>query len=462
MELFVRKTRLPAPKKEAFAWHARPGAFLRLTPPWERVRVVSSTGGIEAGNTVVFKVYQGPLPVTWTALHTDFVEGEWFADRQTSGPFAQWRHTHRFTDAPDGSVLEDRIEYELPLGPVGALAAGRMVREKLVRMFAYRHRVTAQDLALHARYPGFSNRHILVTGAGGLLGGMLVPFLSTGGHRATPLVRRAPGPGEARWNPGTGEIGLNGLPPVDAVAHLAGENIGGGRWTLAKKKRIVESRIAATRRLAETVARMSPRPECLVCASAIGLYGNRGDTLLTEDSAPGEGFIPWLCREWEAASEPARNAGIRVVHLRIGVVLTPAGGALQKLAGPARAGLCVVLGAGSQAFSWVAPDDVLGAALHALARNDVRGPVNVVAPCPVTNRTLAETLRGVAGRGLVAEVPPSLLRAAFGEMAEEVLLASARVAPRALLDTGYEFLYPTLLPALQDNLGVWREEGGGL
>ncbi|MFP4477459.1 MAG: TIGR01777 family oxidoreductase [Desulfatibacillaceae bacterium] len=457
MRRFVHESGLPADRETAFAWHARDGAFERLTPPWELVSVASRQGeNLRPGTKVVFRVYNGPLPVTWVARHTDYEPPYMFRDEQVSGPFDHWRHTHRFSEAGGGCTLSDEIEYELPLAPAGPLLGGGMVEKKLARMFGWRHRTTAGDLDLHGRYPEFSGGHVMITGAGGMLGSILAPFLTTGGHRVTKMVRRVACSEdcEVRWEPLSGMVDTVGLPPVDAVVHLAGENIGEGRWTRDKKRRIVESRLVATRKLVRFLARMTPRPEVLVSASAVGYYGDRGDEVLDESAPAGDGFIPWLCEEWEKAAMEAQDAGIRVVCLRIGVVLSPAGGALKKLGGPARAGICPYMGDGGQYVGWVAPEDVLGAVLHCMADQGLSGPVNLTAPHPVTSRQLAQGLRNVLGRGLVTKVPAAAVRTAFGPMAEEVLLAGARVAPKKLLDSGYRFLYPELTPALAHNLGV--------
>jgi hypothetical protein len=291
------------------------------------------------------------------------------------------------------------------------------------------------------------------------VGSEVVASLSASGHEVVRLVRRAPAPGEkaVRWDPEAGRIDSGGLEGCDAVVHLAGENVGAGRWTAARKAAIRDSRVKGTRLLCDALANLARPPKTLVCASAIGYYGDRGEEVLTEESPPGAGFLPDVCREWEAAAEAAVRKGIRVVHLRIGMVLSPKGGALPRMLPPFRAGLGGVIGTGRQYVSWVVLDDLTGIVLHALSREELRGPVNAVAPRPVTNRELTEALGKVLSRPTLLPVPSFALRLAVGEMADPLLLASARVAPRRLEETGYRFRFPELRAALRHLLGR-REE----
>jgi uncharacterized protein (TIGR01777 family) len=296
---------------------------------------------------------------------------------------------------------------------------------------------------------------VAVSGSTGLVGSEVVASLSAAGHEVVRLVRRAPAPGEkaVRWDPEKGEIDSAGLEGLDAVVHLAGENIASGRWNAARKAAIRVSRVNGTRLLCGALAGLARPPKTLVCASAIGYYGDRGADVLTEESPPGAGFLPEVCREWEAASEPAARKGIRVVALRIGMVLSPKGGALSRMLPPFRAGLGGVIGSGRQYVSWVALDDLVGIVLHALRSGELRGPVNAVAPVPVTNRELTEALGKVLSRPTLFPVPAFALRLAVGEMADALLLASTRVVPRRLEETGYRFRFPELPAALRHLLG---------
>jgi hypothetical protein len=454
-ETFVRRARLPAPPAEAFAWHARPGALERLTPPWAPVIVLERQGGIETGGRVVLAVpVLGPLRTRWVAEHEGWEAGRQFRDVQVSGPFASWRHTHRFTsDGEGGCWLEDAIEWDLPLGAVGRLVAGGATRRRLAALFAHRHRVTAADLVAHAPCRA-RPASVLVSGASGLVGAALVPFLTTGGHPLARLVRHPAGAaGEVAWDPARGTIDRERLAGFDAVVHLAGESIAAGRWTPARKARIRASRVEGTRCLAEALAALPTPPRVLVCASAIGVYGDRGDEILDDASPPGEGFLADVCRAWEAAAEPARRRGIRVVHLRLGVVLTPAGGALARLLPPFRLGVGGRVGSGRQYTSWIAIDDALGAIHHALVTEALDGPVDAVAPEPVRNAEFTRVLAAVLGRPAVVPLPATAARLAFGELADALLLASTRVRPTRLGASGYRFRHAGLEPALRHLLG---------
>jgi uncharacterized protein (TIGR01777 family) len=294
---------------------------------------------------------------------------------------------------------------------------------------------------------------IAVTGASGLIGGALVPALRAGGHEVLRLVRRAPVKGdEVRWDPALRSIDAARLEGLDAVVHLSGENIADGRWTDAKKARLRSSRVGSTRFLSETLAGLARKPSVLVSASAVGYYGDRGDSWVDETAPPAADFFGELSVEWEAAAAHAAHAGIRVVHPRTGIVLSPAGGALGKMLLPFRLGLGGVVGSGRQYFSWIALDDVVGVIHHLLARSDLAGPVNASSPEPVTNAELTRTLGRELGRPTIVPVPAFAIRIAFGEVAD-ALLASTRMRPERLLATGYRFRFPELEGALRHVLG---------
>ncbi len=294
--------------------------------------------------------------------------------------------------------------------------------------------------------------HVLISGASGLVGRALERSLDAGGHRVRRLVRRRPvEPDATFWDPAAGELDAAAMKGVDAVVHLAGENIAGGRWTAAFKRRVLDSRVAGTGLIAAAVAAADP-PPVLVSASAIGFYGDRGEEPLDEASAAGEGFLAEVCRRWEAALAPASGAGARTVRLRIGVVLSRHGGALAKMLTPFRFGLGGVIGDGRQVMSWIHLDDLVGAIEHALGSGDLNGPVNAVAPRPVTNRELTRVLARVLRRPAWLPMPATLVRLVFGEMGEELLLAGARVTPARLAETGYAFRFDDLESALRYEL----------
>ena len=290
-----------------------------------------------------------------------------------------------------------------------------------------------------------------VTGSSGLIGSALVPALRHAGHDPIRVVRREPAaPDEVGWDPEAGTIDAHALAGIGAVVHLAGYNLG-TRWTASKKRRILGSRTVGTRLIAETVASLEPRPSVVVCASAVGFYGSRGDELLTEASSRGDGFLVDVVEAWEAAAAPAREAGIRVVQLRQGMVLSRSGGALARLLLPFRVGLGGPIGPGDQWWSWVAIDDVVRCYLHAL-EHPLSGSLNLVAPEPVRNREFVRTLARALRRPAVAPFPAFAVRALLGEMGVEVLLASQRVLPAALEQSGFAFAYGTLDDALASTL----------
>lgn len=292
---------------------------------------------------------------------------------------------------------------------------------------------------------------ILITGASGLIGSALTTSLAGAGHQVVRAVRRPPQDPqqEIRWSPAGGEIDRTQLGGIDAVVHLAGANIAGHRWTERYKREILESRVQGTRLISEGIAALETKAAVLVCASAIGYYGDRGPAELEESSAPGEGFLPEVCLQWERACEPARSAGIRTVNTRIGVVLSPEGGALKTMLTPFKLGAGGVMGSGRQYLSWIALDDVVAAIQFVLANNSVSGPVNLVSPHPVTNREFTKALGRVLHRPAVFPMPAFAARLAFGEMADELLLSSTRVSPKILLDKGFEFRFPELEKALR-------------
>lgn len=299
---------------------------------------------------------------------------------------------------------------------------------------------------------------IIVTGSTGLIGSALVAALTARGDEVTRLVReksdatRAGGAREVLWSPSRGELNAAELEGHDAAIHLAGDPIAEGRWTDEKKRRILESRVQGTTLLAGTLAKLKTPPPVLLTASAVGYYGDRGAEVLTETSTAGADFLAGVCREWEASTEAAKAAPIRVVHLRFGVVLSGEGGALTKMLTPFKLGVGGKIGSGTQYMSWIALDDAVGAILHALAHGELAGAVNVVAPRAVTNAEFTKTLGSVLNRPTLFAVPAFAARLAFGEVADAALLASQRAEPAQLKATSYHFKYPELEGALRHAL----------
>ncbi len=443
---------MPVPAADLFAWHERPGAFERLSPGFMPARVIARSGGIRDGARVTLEVPVGPVPTRWEMEHVGYRAGEEFRDVQRAGPFASWEHVHRCEPRGDGaSALDDRITFELPAGPLGALVAGQFTRERLARLLRWRHALTRLDLERHARYESRGARRVAITGATGFLGAPLAHFLTTGGHSVRTIGRGASS--DVRWDPARGTMPSDALDGCDAVVHLAADYIA-ERWTEAKRRSIRDSRVQGTRLIAEQCARMAQRPEVLVVGSAVGFYGDRGDEVLDETSSAGTDFLGDVARDWEAAAQPAIEAGIRVVFARTGIVLNPAGGALGKMLLPFQAGVGGKLGNGRQWMSWISREDWIGAVYHALQTPTVRGPVNLTAPEPVTAATFASTLARVLGRPALFPVPALALTAVFGEMARGTILASQRALPKVLESNGFRFAHPTLSSALRFELGL--------
>lgn len=439
---------------EVFAWHERPGALERLTPPWVDMEVEKRDGHIRDGAKVVLRIRRGPTSVRWELRHTDYQEGRQFRDVQVSGPMGSWSHLHRFLPREGGGcVLEDEIDFEPPLAPLGKVLVPSLIEKELDRLFRFRARRLRTDLARHAA--GRRRLTVAISGASGLIGSALSHFLTTGGHRVIPMVRdrRELGEGGVYWNPDTGEIDARGLAEADAVVHLAGASIAGGRWTDERKRRIKESRVKGTSLIARTLTGLRDGPKTLVSASAVGYYGNRGNERLTEEAGPGKGFLAEVTREWEGATRPAQRAGLRVVLLRGGVALSPGGGALGQMLLPFKMGVGGRLGSGKQYLSWIDLDDHVALILHCVEDDSLSGPVNATSPHPVTNAAFTSALGRTLGRPTVIPVPALAVKAIFGQLGKEALLWGQRVLPARALESGFSFAYEGVEDSLRFQLG---------
>lgn len=450
--IFEKRSTLPVDRETAFAWHDMPGAFERLTPPFEPVTLVEQTGGIRDGAKVLIRIKNGPIALRWHARHEGYDPPRQFVDISEKGPFAHWHHEHRFLEGKNGrTVMHDRVTYAPPFGPLGRLGLP-IIRKKLDRMFAYRHDTLARDLEDHARFDG--KKTFVVTGASGLIGTQLCAFLTTGGHTVRRMVRdRArTGHGCYFWDPVQGEFDHSALDGADAVIHLAGEQVFALRWSGAKKRRLMESRERGTETVARAIAAHGG-VRTLVSASAIGFYGHRPGETLDESAPRGEGFLADVCEAWEAGTAIARDAGVRTAICRIGVVLTPAGGALRMMLPAYRLGLGGRIGSGRRAMPWVSIDDTIRALHWCAMRDDVEGPVNVVAPERIDQRTFAMILARTLRRPAWGVAPAWALRLAMGEAAEEMVLKDTPAVAGVLERTGFGFRDDRVSAALARLLG---------
>jgi len=452
---FVKKSLFHHPVETVFQWHKRTGALQRLTPPWENVTVTRQSDDLREGSMTSFRMKIGPFMVNWEAFHEEYIENRQFVDRQIRGPFALWKHTHRFIPEDEGSSwLEDTIEYRLPFRFISDLLAGKKVMKKIEIMFDYRHSILAADLALPA---GGEKKKIVITGASGLIGRALVPFLKTRGHEIITLRRNgAPGQNKTSWDPAAGTVSCS-LDDTDAVIHLAGEPIGEGVWTRRKKNTILESRVKGTGAMARAIAACERPPEVFISASAIGYYGHRGNAIMTEEDPPGSDFISEVCSEWEKASMTATGRGVRILLPRIGVVLHPQGGALGRLLFSVRAWAGIIFGNGSQYVSWISMEDLVRSIYHIMNTRDISGPVNLAAPQPVTNRELMKSLGAAVKRPVFIRIPSPVIRLMFGQMGKEVLLSSTRVSSKKLAGSGYRFMHEDITSAFRFLLGKSME-----
>ena len=440
---------IDAPIYEVFDWHTRPGAFTRLAPPWQPVRVIAEADSLKNGRAELGL----PGGLRWVADHQpdSYDPPRRFVDTIGTDGLAslpvrlavRWRHTHDFDElSGERTRLTDRVATPVPAAALRA-------------MFGYRHRQLADDIAVHRRAAahGLAPLTVAVTGSSGLVGSQLTAFLSTGGHRVIRLVRHAATKTDERqWNPDDPDPGL--LAGVDAVIHLAGASIA-GRFTDEHRAAIRDSRIGPTRRLAELIAQSADGPKVLISASAVGFYGyDRGDETLTEDSERGDGFLADVVAEWEDATVPAQEAGARVVRVRTGIVQSPGGGTLRLLRPLFAAGLGGRVGNGQQWLSWIGIDDLVDVYHRGLWDTDLSGPVNAVAADPVRNVDYTRTLAHVLRRPALLPVPPFGPRLLLGEQgARELACASQRVLPARLQQADHRFRRPDLEQTLRHLLG---------
>ena len=462
--MFVKRSLIPYNVNTLFDYHTRDGALERLVPPWSGLNVVSQKGGINNDAISIFRIKLGPINFKWVSKHFGYIHNSQFQDKMISGPFQKWVHTHSFI--PQGinqCIIEDKIDYIPKLGKIGSKIIRKRIQNYLNQLFLYRSRILVNDIDFE-KMSLEKEKKILITGSHGLIGSALIPLLTNiGKHKITRLVKNTNYKNKYStsntdhekiiyWDPEHKKLNHHDLEGFDIVIHLAGENIF-GRWTDTKKQKILNSRIEGTTLLAESLTKLSKPPSLLICASAIGYYGNRPNEVLTETSSSGSGFLSKVCQEWEKATKDATEIGIRVVNTRFGIVLTSKGGILQKLLTPFKLGVGVTIGKKEQYISWISIEDVIKSIFYSITNTSIQGPVNVVSPNPVTNLEFSNILKKILNPKLSISINPNITKLIFGKMSDELLSANTYVRPNKLVEMGYKFFNPELEDTLRFLLG---------
>lgn len=464
--IFVKRSLITCNIHDLFDYHTRNGVLERLVPPWSNLNVVDQKGGINNGAISVFRINFGPITFKWVAKHFGYIQNLQFQDKMIKGPFKKWVHTHSFIpQGPNQCIIEDKINYTPRFGKIGSKIIQKRIQNYLNQLFLYRSRILVNDTILE-KITQEKGKSILITGSHGLIGSSLIPLLtSIGRHKITRLVRKVnnnnidllPGTNKEEkkiifWEPKYNKLDPPELEGFDIIIHLSGENIF-GRWTDIKKQRIFDSRVGSTKLLSHSLTKLSNPPSLLICASAIGYYGDRPSEYLTEDSNPGKGFLSEVCQKWEKATKEATEIGIRVVNTRFGVVLTPKGGILQKLLSPFKLGLGITIGNKDQYISWVSIEDVIKSIFYSITNTSIKGPINIVSPNPVTNLEFSDTLKKIFNPKLSMSINQNIPKLIFGEMSKEVLSTNTYVIPKKLVSTGYKFFNSELEDSLRFLLG---------
>jgi len=460
---FVYQAEHDATKEEIWNWYNSPGAFRRIMPEWEGI-IPMNAGALENDDETIFKVGIGPIRQTWVAKHHSVIPGETFADRMMRGPFGAWNHVHRFDSTGAGkTTIYDDVEYKLPLHFVTGWSAGLTVLPRMRQMFKYRSTRVDSDIKQIQATANQPRQKVLVSGSTGMIGLQLCAFLETAGHDVYRLLRpKTKLPADVnsekviRWNDLTGDVLEGDMNGFDSVIHLAGAGIGDKRWSKKRKQLIRDSRVIPTENLSRVLASLDKPPKTLLSGSAIGFYGDRGSEVLDEKSKSGSDFLAEICSEWEEASSQAKDAGIRVVNLRTGIVVSPLGGALSKLLLPAKMGGGGPVGGGKQIQSWISLDDEIFAIHHLMMTESCTGPYNLTSPNPVPQKKFAKILGRVIRRPAFMPLPGFMIRIMFGEMGKKLVLEGQHVEPSRLLESGFEFTYNDLESCLRNCLGRYK------
>ena len=463
MPTFAHTAKFFADKQQLWAWYNSDGAFRRIMPEWEGIKPINA-GRLVDGEETIFKVKLGPFRQKWIARHHSVVSGESFADRMIKGPFGAWNHHHKFESASKGTTsVIDNVEYKLPLHFFTGWSAGFTVLPRMKQMFEFRSVRVANDLKQIQLTSELPRQKILVSGSTGMIGLQLCAFLEAAGHDVHRLLRpstKLPTDVDSSkvvvWNDLTGEIIDGDMNGFDTIIHMAGAGIGDKRWSKKRLKLIRDSRIIPTKNLSKIVAGLDNPPRKIICSSAIGYYGNRGTEVLDESSSTGNDILAELCRDWENASNAAKESGINVIHVRTGIVMSPLGGALAKLLLPAKMGAGGPVGGGKQMQSWISLDDEIYAIHHLMMQDSAEGVYNLTAPSPVSQKQFAKTLGRVLRRPSFAPLPGFVIKLLFGQMGKKLVLEGQDVRPTRLIESGFEFTHPELESCLRSCLGKFK------
>jgi len=456
---FTHKKQYEASKQELWNWYNSPGAFRRIMPEWEGIKPVQ-VGSLKDGEETIFKVSIGPIKRKWIARHHSVVENETFSDRMMKGPFGKWNHQHSFVGSGNDTEIQDTIDWKLPLHILTGWTAAITVIPRMNQMFRYRSEKVANDLNQIQKTRDLPRQRVLVSGSTGMIGLQLCAFLEAAGHEVHRLLRvdsKLPADINCekviRWNDKTGDIIKGDMNGFDSVIHLAGAGIGDKRWSQKRKDIIRNSRVIPTANLSKVLAGLDQPPKAFLSGSAIGYYGDRGTTSVDESSSKGDGFLSETCSQWEQASSVAGEAGIRVSHLRSGIVISPLGGALAKLLLPTKMGGGGPVGGGRQIQSWISLDDEIYAIHHLMMQDTSQGAYNLTSPDSVSQKVFAKKLGCVLRRPAFMPLPKFALQLMFGEMGKVLIIEGQDVKPTRLQESGFVFTYSDLENCLRNCLG---------
>jgi len=460
---FTHKSTAQISQSVAFSWFNTPGAFIRIMPSWEKLKIIKIANPLSVGEKCEFRFALGPLSPLWVAEITEHQPNQMFCDKMIKGPFSFWEHHHIFNSISSNKEVEiiDNVEWRLPLHKLSYFFGKRIVKKRMEKMFKHRTRIFNADISRHELFLNEKRKKILVSGSNGLIGQQLCAFLSTGGHEIIPLLRpESPIPVWSNthviWDPNTGEIIEGNLDGFDVIINLAGAGIGDKRWTKKRMNLIHDSRIGPTEKLCKLIANLSTPPELLISGSAIGWYGNRGEEVLNETSSEGNGFLSEVSINWEKATKKASDAGIRVVHIRSGIVLSASGGALQRMLFPAKMGTGGPIAGGKQMMSWISLDDEIYAIHHIIMNKNIEGPVNLTSPESLSQKTFMKQLGKVLRRPAFLPLPGFMIKLLFGKMGTTLVVEGQNVYPQKLLENGYIFEHTDIEKCLRDCLGKWK------